>query len=232
MDNIDNIIIEKLKSLNYNNLTFIIKSLYHSINVSNQELYNDLTSMNNNFVLEELSDSYVINIIIKLSQKGENYIVYNPDLQLDIVIQSTITAEFLEMIISRIVVKRSNTSNLLSENQNKQYLFFHYLFRSIKNINIFNKFYPQYDSVKNDHNIKKQTNEIINILRNISSRNYNECFFDVIHLYSISYLLLHSNDLVVYDNFFSDEFKIGLFIPLLLPLVYAIIKIIKIIIKQ
>ncbi len=65
-----------------------------------------------------------------------------------------------------------------------------------------------------------------------SNFNYTKAFDSVVLLYSKSKLLLESNDLVSYDHFFSNEFKIGLFVPIMLPIVYGLAKTLKTIIKK
>lgn len=44
-------------------------------------------------------------------------------------------------------------------------------------------------------------------------------------------LLLESNDLVIYNQSFSNEFKIGFFVPIMIPLAYGFIKSLKKFIK-
>ena len=48
-----------------------------------------------------------------------------------------------------------------------------------------------------------------------------------IEFYHLTLLLIESRDLVIYDHVFSNEFKIGMFVPIMLPILYMFIKSIK-----
>lgn len=77
-------------------------------------------------------------------------------------------------------------------------------------------------------------NSIINVIKNISTSRKNNHFpYDEARkLYIKSLLLLESNDLILYDQYFSNEFKIGFFVPIMLPLFYGLIKTLKHIFKK
>lgn len=65
-------------------------------------------------------------------------------------------------------------------------------------------------------------------LNQISRNNFK---LDDIEILSQIYLhtiyLLESNELVVYEHFFSFEFKVGQFLPIMLPVIYSLIKAFK-----
>lgn len=45
-------------------------------------------------------------------------------------------------------------------------------------------------------------------------------------------MIANSNELINYDHFFSNEFKIGLFLPIALPFLYGIVHIFKKIVRK
>lgn len=46
-------------------------------------------------------------------------------------------------------------------------------------------------------------------------------------VYTITEFLLESNEMVNYEHYFSNEFKIGTFLPVMLPIAYGLIKAVK-----
>ena len=48
-----------------------------------------------------------------------------------------------------------------------------------------------------------------------------------IEFYHLSVLLIESRDLIIYDHVFSNEFKIGMFVPIMLPILYMFTKSLK-----
>jgi hypothetical protein len=54
----------------------------------------------------------------------------------------------------------------------------------------------------------------------------------VIEFYHLSVLLIESRDLIIYDHVFSNEFKIGMFVPIMLPILYMFVKSLKYVLSK
>lgn len=71
-------------------------------------------------------------------------------------------------------------------------------------------------------------NEVTSVLHRVIIADFSlSSFGDVVRLYFDSMLLLESDDLIIYEHFFSNEFKIGMFVPVILPLFYGFLKTFK-----
>ena len=53
--------------------------------------------------------------------------------------------------------------------------------------------------------------------------NFKDSYFEVItHMYIETRYLLESSELVRYEHYFSDQFKMGMFLPITIPFIYAV----------
>lgn len=91
------------------------------------------------------------------------------------------------------------------------------------------KYIVYYESIKNVENIRREFAELNGLFKNLVTENfsYESSLKDVLSLYTKTTLLNESNNLIIYDHFFSDEFKIGMFVPIMVPLVYGLLKALK-----
>ena len=99
---------------------------------------------------------------------------------------------------------------------------------SLNNIEKLSRIFPLYESILTVNKVKEKIDKILNFLKNALKNNFdNNSFADVNDIYVDTIYLMNSNELVIFEHFFSNEFKIGQFLPITAPILYVLYKSIK-----
>ena len=70
--------------------------------------------------------------------------------------------------------------------------------------------------------------KIMDFLKNVVKNNFDEKSLEnVDEIYIDTLYLMNSNELVIFEHFFSNEFKLGQFLPIMAPIFYVLFKSIK-----
>ena len=175
---------------------------------------------------------------------NEEYFYFNPDFNKEILVTTLdsivdrnsfdlISLIYYNYLNNQFNNNKIKLASLVSFDNLKDYFYYRMLLQSVKNLNILNNFIVHYESIKNIENLKIEYNKINSLIKSIvNSKLQMQSFGQVQELYFISILLLDSNDLIVYDHFFSNEFKIGMFVPVMLPLLYGFFKSLKYVLSK
>ena len=68
----------------------------------------------------------------------------------------------------------------------------------------------------------------MNFLKNTIKNNFDDYSLENIdEIYVDTLYLMNSNELVIFEHYFSNEFKIGQFLPITAPILYVLFKSIK-----
>jgi hypothetical protein len=100
---------------------------------------------------------------------------------------------------------------------------------SLKNLDKLSKIFSLYESILTYDKVKEKINFIHIVLIDLlkSKFNIDLLYNNIQKLYINTQFLMNSNQLVLFEHFFSDEFKIGQFLPIALPILLGLIKSIR-----
>ena len=102
------------------------------------------------------------------------------------------------------------------------------LIATLRNLEKLNRIFSLYETIKTIDNVKEKLNIIHNIFAKFLKQKFEGDFTDDLNeIYIISQYLMESNQLVLFEHYFSDEFKVGQFLPIMLPIIYGFIKAFK-----
>ena len=102
------------------------------------------------------------------------------------------------------------------------------LIATLRNLEKLNKIFSLYETIKTIENVKGKLNIIHNIFTKFLKQKFEgDISDDLNEIYIISQYLMESNQLVLFEHYFSDEFKVGQFLPIMLPIIYGFIKAFK-----
>ena len=102
------------------------------------------------------------------------------------------------------------------------------LIATLRNLEKLNKIFSLYETIKTIENVKEKLNIIHNIFTKFLKQKFEgDISDDLNEIYIISQYLMESNQLVLFEHYFSDEFKVGQFLPIMLPIIYGFIKAFK-----
>ena len=212
---------------------------------NNKDLYTDVKLLNSKRLFNELNDDDLFNIHL-LNEKNGNKIntYFNEDLN------SFIFGINFEQNISRKVFthitkylqflnlfdKKQNllsssylNNNILNEliklfnhKENMKHLKF---LASLNNIEKISRIFPLYESILTVNKVKEKIDKILNFLKNALKNNFDNGSLDNIDdIYVDTIYLMNSNELVIFEHFFSNEFKVGQFLPITAPILYVLFK--------
>ena len=82
-----------------------------------------------------------------------------------------------------------------------------------------------YETILTVNKVKIKLDKIILFLRNVVKNDFSEdSMIDIDEIYVDTNYLMNSNELVIFEHFFSFEFKIGQFLPITSPILYGLFK--------
>ena len=229
-----------VKFINYNSKNGISK---------NKDLYTDVKLLNSKRLFNEINDNDLFNIHL-LNEKNENSKIntyFNEDLNsfifgLDfdknintkILIYITKYMYFLNLFDRKQNLLSASYMNnhilnelikLFNHPDNMKHLKF---LASLNNIEKISRIFPLYESILTVNKVKEKIDKILNFLKNALKNNFdNNSFENIDDIYVDTLYLMNSNELVIFEHFFSTEFKIGQFLPITAPILYVLFKSIK-----
>lgn len=156
-----NIFYKQLKYIlnNSNNLILFnsyisIKKLYISTDIENKNLYYNLIKLNSNYAVEEVLDIGALNVIISIENEytdnkiNNEYLYYNPDLNKYIFALSKNNINiniFNDILIYQYYFDLVGYSDILLNKVNyKSYIYYIFLYNTVKNLKVFNVRYFYY----------------------------------------------------------------------------------------
>lgn len=230
-------------------LKLFIKFIYYDeLNgvIDNADLYSDVKSLNPKILFEELNDKDNMNLILYNTSDAKHILNYNEDLK-SIIMTIDFTKDLIPSLLYKALsivqlktilpLKELNESSILSSKllsqllkmYNSSYYRYHcILMSSLSNLSKVNRIFPLYETIKTIDAVTTKINRISSILNRLSSNKFRLNDMEIVsEMYLDSIYLLESNELVVYEHFFSFEFKIGQFLPIMLPVIYGLTKAFK-----
>ena len=227
---------------------FIIYNSKNGIK-NNEDLYSDVKLLNGKRLFDELNDADLFNIHIFNEKENENKLstYYNSDLN-SIIFGINFDTDINKKIFTHIV-KYLQFLNLFPQKQNifsSSYinnkiinelikLFSHpFNMKHLKflalmnNIEKISRIFPLYESILTIDKVKQKIDKILEFLKNVVKNDFNDNSFENIdEIYIDTLYLMKSNELVIFEHFFSNEFKLGQFLPIMAPIFYVLFKSIK-----
>ena len=216
---------------------------------NNQDLYIDIKNYNGKRLFDELNDADLFNIHIFNEKETNDKIstLYNDDLNSflfginfdkninkKIFIHIVKYLQFLNLFprkknIFSASYMNNNILNELIKLFNHPYNMNHLKFLAImNNIEKISRIFPLYESILTIDKVKQKIDKILNFLKNAIKNNFDEnSLNNVDEIYVDTLYLMNSNELVIFEHFFSNEFKLGQFLPIMAPIFYILFKSIK-----
>ena len=227
---------------------FIIYNSKNGIK-NNEDLYSDVKLLNGKRLFDELNDADLFNIHIFNEKENENKLstYYNSDLNsiifginFDKDINKKIFThiakylQFLNLFPQKQNIFSSSYINnkiinelikLFSHPFNMKHLKFLALMNNIEKIS---RIFPLYESILTIDKVKQKIDKILEFLKKVVKNDFNDSSFENIdEIYIDTLYLMKSNELVIFEHFFSNEFKLGQFLPIMAPIFYVLFKSIK-----
>ena len=227
---------------------FIIYNSKNGIK-NNEDLYSDVKLLNGKRLFDELNDADLFNIHIFNEKENKNKLstYYNSDLN-SIIFGINFDTDINKKIFTHIV-KYLQFLNIFPQKQNifsSSYinnkiinelikLFSHpFNMKHLKflalmnNIEKISRIFPLYESILTIDKVKQKIDKILEFLKNVVKNDFNDSSFENIdEIYIDTLYLMKSNELVIFEHFFSNEFKLGQFLPIMAPIFYVLFKSIK-----
>jgi len=224
--------------------------IYNSKNgvKNNTDLYSDVKLLNSKRLFNELNDNDLFNIHLLNEQKSTEISTYfNEDLnsfifglnfekKIDIKTFSYITKymQFLNLFNKKKSLLTSSyiNSHILNElmklfihPDNMKHLKF---LAAMNNIEKISRIFPLYESILTINKVKEKIDKILDFLKNVVKNNFEiNSLSNIDDIYVDTLYLMNSNELVIFEHFFSNQFKIGQFLPITAPIMYVLFKSIK-----
>ena len=237
-----------LESIGQIIVKFIIYNSENGIK-NNDDLYSDVKLLNGKRLFDELNDADLINIHIFNEKENENKLstYYNSDLN-SFIFGINFDRDINKKIFSHIVKYLKflnlfpNKQNIFSASYmnnkiineliklfslpfNMKHLKFLALMNNIEKIS---RIFPLYESILTIDKVKQKIDKIMDFLKNVVKNNFDEKSLEnVDEIYIDTLYLMNSNELVIFEHFFSNEFKLGQFLPIMAPIFYVLFKSIK-----
>ena len=237
-----------LESIGQIIVKFIIYNSENGIK-NNDDLYSDVKLLNGKRLFDELNDADLINIHIFNEKENENKLstYYNSDLN-SFIFGINFDRDINKKIFSHIVKYLQflnlfpNKQNIFSTSYmnnkiineliklfshpfNMKHLKFLALMNNIEKIS---RIFPLYESILTIDKVKQKIDKIMDFLKNVVKNNFDEKSLEnVDEIYIDTLYLMNSNELVIFEHFFSNEFKLGQFLPIMAPIFYVLFKSIK-----
>ena len=236
--------------ININNINFIMKFIRYNDKIDiedNKIFYSSMKKLNSHLLMDELNDYENLNILLLKNDKNNDVItLFNEDINSFIfkinfeknfnlkTINNILSILKVKPFINRNMYKSSYFNMKIYNNIIKMFslkkLKFHlYLLASLKNLDKLSKIFSLYESILTYDKVKEKINFIHIVLIDLlkSKFNIDLLYNNIQKLYINTQFLMNSNQLVLFEHFFSDEFKIGQFLPIALPILLGLIKSIR-----
>ena len=114
---------------------------------------------------------------------------------------------------------------LFNHQDNMKYLKF---LAAMNNIEKISRIFPLYESILTINKVKEKIDKILDFLKNVVKNNFEiNSLSNIDEIYVDTLYLMNSNELVIFEHFFSYQFKIGQFLPITAPIMYVLIRAIK-----
>ncbi len=216
---------------------------------NNDDLYSDVKMLNGKRLFDELNDAGLFNIhIFNEKENGDKISTYfNDDLN-SLLFGINFDKNINEKIFFHLV-KYLQFLNLFRKKQNifsAKYMnnkiineliklfnhpsnMKHLKFLAImNNIEKISRIFPLYESILTIDKVKQKIDKILDFLKNAIKNNFEESSLEKVdEIYIDTLYLMNSNELVIFEHFFSNEFKLGQFLPIMAPIFYVLFKSIK-----
>ena len=217
--------------------------------INNEDLYSDIKLLNGKRLFDELNDPDLLNIHIFNDKQNNSKIstYYNDDLN-SFIFGIDFDTNLNKKIFLHII-KYFQFLNLFPKKQNilsSSYMNNHILNELIKlfncpynmkhlkflaimnNLEKISRIFPLYETILTIDKVKQKLDKIRNFLKIAVTSNFDDKSFENIdEIYVDTLYLMNSNELVIFEHFFSNEFKLGQFLPIMAPIFYALLKSIK-----
>ncbi len=227
-------------------IKFIIYNSKNGVR-NNKDLYTDVKLLNSKRLFNELNDEDLFNIHL-LNEKNQKINTYfNEDLNSFIFAldfnkninkkvfeyitkylqflnlfnkkQSLLSASYMNNNIFNELIK------LFTHPENIVHLKF---LAAMNNIEKISRIFPLYESILTVNKVKEKIDKILDFLKNAIKNNFdNNSLSNIDEIYVDTLYLMNSNELVIFEHYFSNEFKIGQFLPITAPILYVLFKSIK-----
>ena len=227
-------------------IKFIIYNSKNGVK-NNNDLYTDVKLLNSKRLFNELNDEDLFNIHL-LNEKNQKINTYfNEDLNSFI-----FALDFNKNINKKVfeyITKYLQFLNLLNKKQSllsASYMnnnIFNELIKlfthpdnivhlkflaAMNNIEKISRIFPLYESILTVNKVKEKIDKILDFLKNTIKNNFdNNSLLNIDEIYVDTLYLMNSNELVIFEHYFSNEFKIGQFLPITAPILYVLFKSIK-----
>ena len=223
--------------------------IYNSKNgvINNKDLYTDVKLLNSKRLFNELNDEDLFNIHLLNEKKQKINTYFNEDLNsfifgLDfnnninkkVFMHITKYLQFLNLFNKKqnLLSASYMNNNILNEliklfnhPDNMKHLKF---LAAMNNIEKISRIFPLYESILTVNKVKEKIDKILNFLKNTIKNNFDDYSLENIdEIYVDTLYLMNSNELVIFEHYFSNEFKIGQFLPITAPILYVLFKSIK-----
>ena len=230
------------------NLKLFIKYINYKNKIpleENKSLYSSLKECNSKLFFDELNDKEIINILLHDKNNNElKYPIYNQDLSSFIfsfdfkkhkksdfnkIINLIIFTKIIPNYLFKILITNTKIIKELEKLFKSTIIREHMLLiATLRNLEKLNRIFSLYETIKTIENVKEKLNIIHNIFAKFLKQKFEGDFSDDLNdIYMISQYLMESNQLVLFEHYFSDEFKVGQFLPIMLPIIYGFIKAFK-----
>ena len=222
--------------------------VYNSENgvINNDDLYSDIKKYNSKRLFNEINEENILNIHLLNNNINTTLVntYYNNDLNSLIfyfnfdkhIEQRTfiIITKYLSVLNLFSDKKKlfdspfinNSTLNELSKIFNSKNNQRHLKFLAIlNNLEKISRIFPLYETILTVNKVKIKLDKIILFLRNVVKNDFSEeSMVDIDEIYVDTNYLMNSNELVIFEHFFSFEFKIGQFLPITSPILYGLFK--------
>ena len=227
---------------------FIIYNSKNGIK-NNNDLYSDVKMFNGKRLFDELNDADLFNIhIFNEKENGDKLSTYYNDdlnsfifgLNFDTNINKKIFShivkylQFLNLFPKKTNIFSASYMNnkiinelikLFGHPTNIKHLKFLGIMNNIEKIS---RIFPLYESILTIDKVKQKIDKILDFLKKTVKNNFDEASLEnVDEIYIDTLYLMNSNELVIFEHFFSNEFKLGQFLPIMAPIFYVLFKSIK-----
>ena len=230
------------------NLKLFIKYINYKNKIpleENKSLYSSLKECNSKLFFDELNDKEIINILLHDKNNNElKYPIYNQDLSSFIfsfdfkkykksdfnkIINLIIFTKIIPNYLFKILITNTKIIKELEKLFKSTIIREHMLLiATLRNLEKLNRIFSLYETIKTIENVKEKLNIIHNIFAKFLKQKFEGDFSDDLNdIYMISQYLMESNQLVLFEHYFSDEFKVGQFLPIMLHIIYGFIKAFK-----
>jgi hypothetical protein len=223
--------------------------IYNSTNgvSNNKDLYTDVKLLNPKRLFNELNDEDLFNIHLLNEQKPKINTYFNEDL--NSFIFGLDFDKHLEKKVFGFIIKYMQFLNLFTKKQkllSAPYMTNHIFNELIKlfthkenlrhlkflaamnNIEKISRIFPLYETILTVNKVKEKIEKILDFLKNTIKSNFDDISLENIdEIYVDTLYLMNSNELVIFEHFFSNEFKLGQFLPVMAPIFYALFQSIK-----